>query len=140
MRARLKGAALRMLEAVESNKERVVVVLTGVVFAPAAAAIAAWVGAHFPGVELPANTLVGLGVTGFLGAVGLAITWLRGTQKERDNASAERVAALQSTSRAPEVTAAAAAIATTVAPPAEPPEPGHTVAETIAGSGSLGTP
>jgi hypothetical protein len=127
---RIKGAALRLLEAVQKNKERVVVVLTGLVFAPAAAAIAAWAGRHFPGVDLPTNTLVGLGISGFIGAVGLAITWLRGTQKERDNASAERVAALASPSSAhglalaKEAAAGAVVASAPVAPsPADPPAP-----------------
>jgi hypothetical protein len=92
-----RAGVLQLLDVLQANKERVVAVLTPTVFAPAAAAIALWVGRHFPGVDLPTDQLVGLGVTGFLGAVAAAITWLRGAQKESDNASAERIAALQST-------------------------------------------
>lgn len=109
-----KGVALAGLESILKNKERVVTILTPLVFAPLAASAAVLAGKYFPGVDLPTDKLVGLAVTGFLGGVGLAITWLRGAQKEADNKSAERVAAMSAGSGSRKVDDAAAAAATKV--------------------------
>lgn len=66
---------------------RVVVLLTPLVFAPAAGFVTVWVGRHFPG--LPAFSsaqLMALFVTGALIALAKAYAWLNGWQKHEERA------------------------------------------------------
>lgn len=60
---------------------RVVVLLTPLVFAPAAGWVAAYVAEHFPGLSLDESTLTGVFVAGALSAVALAYKWVDGWQK-----------------------------------------------------------
>jgi hypothetical protein len=67
---------------------RLVAVLTPVVFAPLAAAVAGWIAQHFPGLPaLDPGQLVAIEVAGFTGAVGLAAHWLHGWQKHEARAA-----------------------------------------------------
>lgn len=55
---------------------RIVVILTPLVFIPASAAVTAWVASHFPGLEIPEGLIVGLSGAAALGALTLAYKWL----------------------------------------------------------------
>lgn len=63
---------------------RIVAVLTPLVFAPAAGAVAAWVAKHAPGVDLSANELQNIFIAGALIALAPAAQWLHGWQKYED--------------------------------------------------------
>jgi hypothetical protein len=60
---------------------RIVAVLTPLVFAPAAGAVAAWVAKHAPGVDLSADELTNIFIAGALIALAPAVQWLHGWQK-----------------------------------------------------------
>jgi hypothetical protein len=79
---------------------RVVAVLTPLVFAPLAGAVAAWLAEHFPGFNVDQNALEEIFIAGALIALAPAAQWLHGWQKfearqaelERDVAVAEATA------------------------------------------------
>lgn len=55
---------------------RIVVLLTPIVFIPASAAVTGWVALHFPGLVIPEGLVVGLSGAAALGALTLAYKWL----------------------------------------------------------------
>ena len=63
---------------------RIVAVLTPLVFAPAAGAVAAWVAKHAPGVDLTKDELQNIFIAGALIALAPAAQWLHGWQKYED--------------------------------------------------------
>jgi hypothetical protein len=72
------------------SPNRVVAVLTPLVFAPLAGAIAAWLAKHFPAVDLSQDDLQQVFVAGALIALVPATQWLHGWQKhEARQADAE---------------------------------------------------
>jgi hypothetical protein len=60
---------------------RVVAILTPLVFAPLAGTCAAWLAEHFPGVDIPAAQLQEVFIAGALIALAPALQWLHGWQK-----------------------------------------------------------
>jgi hypothetical protein len=60
---------------------RIVAVLTPLVFAPAAGAISAWVANHAPGIDLSKDELMNIFIAGALVALAPAVQWLHGWQK-----------------------------------------------------------
>jgi hypothetical protein len=92
---------------------RVVAVLTPLVFAPLAGAVAAWLAEHFPGFNVDQNALEEIFIAGALIALAPAAQWLHGWQKfEARQAEFERDVAVAE--------AAAPAIAAVAAEPVEP--------------------
>jgi hypothetical protein len=86
---------------------RIVALLTPLVFAPLAGAVAAWLAEHFPGVDVDQGSLQQIFIAGALIALAPAAQWLHGWQKhEARQAELERDVALAS------VTATAASAAT----------------------------
>jgi hypothetical protein len=74
---------------------RIVAVLTPLVFAPAAGAVSAWVAKHAPGVDLSRDELTNIFIAGALVALAPAAQWLHGWQKyEQREAETERAVAL----------------------------------------------
>ena len=74
---------------------RIVAVLTPLVFAPAAGAVSAWVAKHAPGVELSTQELTNIFIAGALVALAPAAQWLHGWQKyEQRVAETERAVAV----------------------------------------------
>jgi hypothetical protein len=71
---------------------RIVAILTPLVFAPLAGAVAAWVAENFPGVEVSASSFEEIFIAGALIALAPAAQWLHGWQKyeAREAAAAER--------------------------------------------------
>ena len=63
---------------------RIVAVLTPLVFAPAAGAIAAWAAKHAPGVTISQQDLTSVFIAGALIALAPAAQWLHGWQKYED--------------------------------------------------------
>jgi hypothetical protein len=55
---------------------RIVVILTPLVFMPLAGSITAWAAVHFPGLKLSEGLVIGLGGAAALGALTLAYKWL----------------------------------------------------------------
>jgi hypothetical protein len=60
---------------------RVVAVLTPLIFAPLAGAAAAWLAEHFPGFQVDQKALEEIFIAGALIALAPAIQWLHGWQK-----------------------------------------------------------
>jgi hypothetical protein len=60
---------------------RVVAVLTPLIFAPLAGAAAAWLAEHFPGFQVDPKALEEIFIAGALIALAPAIQWLHGWQK-----------------------------------------------------------
>ncbi len=74
---------------------RVVAVLTPLLFAPLAGAVAAWLAEHFPGVEIDSGSLEQVFIAGALIALAPAAQWLHGWQKyEARQATVEREIAI----------------------------------------------
>ena len=73
------------------SPNRIVAVLTPLVFAPLAGTIAAFVAHNFPGVEISEGSLTQIFIAGALIAFAKAAQWTRGWQKyeERHDAPAE---------------------------------------------------
>jgi hypothetical protein len=72
------------------SPNRLVAVLTPLVFAPLAGAVAAWLAKHFPAVDVSQDDLQGVFVAGALIALVPATQWLHGWQKhEARQADAE---------------------------------------------------
>lgn len=63
------------------NPNRIVALLTPLVFAPLAGAVAAWLAEHFPGVEVDQGSLEQIFIAGALIALAPAAQWLHGWQK-----------------------------------------------------------
>jgi hypothetical protein len=78
------------------NPNRVVAVLTPILFAPLAGAVSAWAAAHIPGVDLPADQVQAAFIAGALIAFGKAAQWLHGwqTHEAREAAGASAAMAL----------------------------------------------
>lgn len=73
------------------NPNRVVAVLTPLVFAPLAGAVTAWLAEHFPGFNVDQDQLQAIFIAGALIALAPAAQWLHGWQKyeERQAESAK---------------------------------------------------
>jgi hypothetical protein len=81
---------------------RIVAVLTPLVFAPAAGAVSAWVAKHAPGVDLSTQELTNIFIAGALVALAPAAQWLHGWQKyEQREAETERAVAVAAAAPAP---------------------------------------
>jgi len=63
------------------SPNRVVAVLTPLVFAPAAGAVTAWVAENVPGVQISQSRLEEIFIAGALIALAPAVQWLHGWQK-----------------------------------------------------------
>jgi hypothetical protein len=63
------------------SPNRIVALLTPLVFAPLAGAIAAWVAENAPGIEVSASALEEIFIAGALIALAPAVQWLHGWQK-----------------------------------------------------------
>jgi hypothetical protein len=74
---------------------RIVAILTPLVFAPVAGGAAAWLAEHFPGTEVDPERLTEIFIAGALIALAPALQWLHGWQKhEQREADASREADL----------------------------------------------
>lgn len=83
------------------SPNRVVALLTPLVFAPLAGAIAAWLAKHFPGVEVKAADLQEIFIGGALIALAPAAQWLHGWQQhEARQAETERAVEVASATAA----------------------------------------
>jgi hypothetical protein len=70
---------------------RIVAILTPLVFAPAAGAVSAWLASHLPGVDIKQSDLQAVFVGGALIALAPAAQWLHGWQRyEARQADAEQ--------------------------------------------------
>lgn len=67
---------------------RLVALLTPLVFVPASAALSAWIGAHFPGLNLSEGAIIGFGTAAALAALTTAYRWMDGWQKDESRQSA----------------------------------------------------
>ena len=102
------------------SPNRVVAVLTPLVFAPAAGAIAAWIANNIPGAEISARNLEEVFIGGALIGLAPAAQWLHGWQKyEARKAEQENAVELANAPAA----APGAAIAPELADEAEDFEP-----------------
>jgi hypothetical protein len=90
------------------SPNRVVAVLTPLVFAPLAGAIAAWLAENFPGVQVSQSQLEGIFITGALIAFGKSAQWLHGWQKFEEREALATSAADQADASAAAVPAAVA--------------------------------
>jgi len=63
------------------SPNRIVAVLTPLLFAPLAGACAAWLSQHFPGVDVDQNAIEEIFIAGALIALAPAAQWLHGWQK-----------------------------------------------------------
>jgi hypothetical protein len=63
------------------SPNRVVALLTPLVFAPLAGAVSAWIANHFPGTDIKASDLQAIFIGGALIALAPAAQWLHGWQK-----------------------------------------------------------
>ena len=97
------------------SPNRVVAILTPLVFAPAAGAVSAWAADSFPGVDLSQERLTNIFIAGALVALAPALQWLHGWQKYE-----EREAKAESEVQA----AGAAAAAPALVEPVSEPGPG----------------
>lgn len=61
---------------------RVVVLLTPLLFVPISAGASAWIAKHFPGVNLSPTVVAGAAGAGALSALATAYKWIDGWQKE----------------------------------------------------------
>ena len=77
------------------SPNRVVALLTPLVFAPLAGAIAAWLAENFPGVDVSPSQLEGIFITGALIAFGKSAQWLHGWQKWEEREANATLAADQ---------------------------------------------
>lgn len=74
---------------------RIVAILTPLVFAPLAGGIATWLAEHFPGAGVDQEQLTAIFISGSLIALAPAVQWLNGWQKyEAREADAAREAEL----------------------------------------------
>jgi hypothetical protein len=63
------------------SPNRVVALLTPLVFAPLAGSIAAWLATNVPGTNITSDQLTGIFITGALIAFGKSAQWMQGWQK-----------------------------------------------------------
>jgi hypothetical protein len=74
---------------------RIVVLLTPVLFVPGAAWASAWLGEHLPGVQFAPEVIVGFAAAGALSALTAAYKWLDGWQADEaafnERFNAERI-------------------------------------------------
>jgi hypothetical protein len=81
---------------------RIVAILTPLVFAPAAGGVAAWLAENFPGTDIDPDRLTEIFIAGALIALAPAVQWLHGWQKfEEREANAARDADLAEAAAAP---------------------------------------
>jgi hypothetical protein len=92
------------------NPNRLVAVLTPLLFAPLAGAVSAWVAVHLPGVDLPADQVQAVFIAGSLIAFGKAAQWLRGWQAHEAREADAAGAAMALDSRTAELEARLAAL------------------------------
>jgi hypothetical protein len=86
------------------SPNRVVAVLTPLVFAPAAGAITAWVAENFPGVEISQSRVEEIFIAGALIALAPAVQWLHGWQKhEAREAQAQQAVEVANAAAAPQI-------------------------------------
>ena len=84
------------------SPNRVVAVLTPLVFAPAAGAVTAWVAENVPGVQISQSRLEEIFIAGALIALAPAVQWLHGWQKyEAREAHAQQAVNLANDAPAP---------------------------------------
>jgi hypothetical protein len=95
---------------------RVVALLTPLVFAPLAGAVTAWLAKHAPGVDVDQDKLQQIFIAGAVIALAPAAQWLHGWQKWEERQAAAETAV--------QVAAAAAAAAPAAAEPELEPELG----------------
>ena len=77
------------------SPNRIVALLTPLVFAPAAGAVSAWLATHFPGVDVSQSDIQAIFIGGALIALAPAVQWLHGWQKyEAREADAEHAVEL----------------------------------------------
>lgn len=89
------------------SPNRIVAVLTPLVFAPLAGASAAWLSQHFPGVDVDRDALQQIFIAGALIALAPAAQWLHGWQKhEARQAELQQALALAATAAPPPPAAA----------------------------------
>ena len=94
------------------SPNRVVTILTPLVFAPLAGSIAAWLATNVPGTNITSDQLTGIFITGALIAFGKSAQWLHGWQKwEERDATTTQVADLADAAAAVAPAAAALALA-----------------------------
>jgi hypothetical protein len=72
---------------------RVVAILTPLVFAPLAGTCAAWLAEHFPGVDVPPAQLQEVFIAGALIALAPALQWMHGWQKHEARQAGQDAAA-----------------------------------------------
>ena len=85
------------------SPNRAVALLTPLVFAPLAGAVAAWLAKHFPAVDVSTDQLQEVFIGGALIALAPAAQWLHGWQKhEARQAEAEHALELANAQAAPE--------------------------------------
>jgi hypothetical protein len=85
------------------SPNRVVALLTPLVFAPLAGAVAAWLAKHFPAIGVSKDDLQEVFIGGALIALAPALQWLHGWQKfEARQADAEHALELANAQAAPE--------------------------------------
>jgi hypothetical protein len=86
------------------SPNRAVALLTPLVFAPLAGAVAAWLAKHFPAIAVSKDDLQEVFIAGALIALAPAAQWLYGWQKhEARQADAEHALELASAQATPEV-------------------------------------
>jgi hypothetical protein len=73
---------------------RVVILLTPIIFVPGAAVVSAWIGKNFPGVSFSKEAVVGFAAAGALSALTAAYKWIDGWQKHEANVQAAVAAAI----------------------------------------------
>jgi len=84
------------------SPNRIVAVLTPLLFAPLAGACAAWLSQHFPGVDVDRDALQQIFIAGALIALAPAAQWLHGWQKhEARQAELQHALALASATAPP---------------------------------------
>lgn len=91
------------------SPNRVVAVLTPLVFAPAAGAIAAWIANNIPGAEISARNLEEVFIGGALIGLAPAAQWLHGWQKYETRQAEQEHAVELASSAAAETGVAASA-------------------------------
>jgi hypothetical protein len=95
---------------------RIVALLTPLVFAPLAGVISTWAAENLPGVNVPASAVEEIFIAGALIALAPAVQWLHGWQKWEARKDGELAVAATTLVGAP-------VIAEVMAPPEPEPEP-----------------
>ena len=89
------------------NPNRVVAVLTPLVFAPLAGAVSAWLAEHFPGFNVDSDQLQAIFIAGALIALAPAAQWLHGWQKYEARQAESAKASLEAEPATPQAFAEA---------------------------------